>query len=305
MPFFFFIAGASNVLGRKRTLLRFYASRFQRILLPYWIYGILCILITAAAKRIIPLEQKNYFSFTIPTLFSPLSKLPYLTGALWFVPIYLFVILLFPLLKWYYEQYENDIKNILPLILFALLLINKGWEVLYEARMILFYGFWMYLGLFFSKLDWYGSVKSKRNILPGIIICAGAVLWFLQKNRDYANMQTNKFPPNIVFLIYTFGALSVFYLLSSYILKGICKLRKNFIFNWIYKQYIDNCYTIFLYHPFSFLFLYIVLQYSGLRAVLFKNEWLCLSLYILVTIPMNAVIGKIFSWCEKIKIKEW
>ena len=42
MPLLFFITGASNSMGRKKSLLTFYISRFQRILIPYWIYCIIC-----------------------------------------------------------------------------------------------------------------------------------------------------------------------------------------------------------------------------------------------------------------------
>lgn len=238
----------------------------------------------------------------MPLLFSPVSNLPYIGGALWFVPVYLYVILAFPFLRWYYERHENDNKKYVPLVLFAILLCNNGWEALYEAKMVIFYGFWAYMGFFYKKMHLHETLKNKIKIIPLIVFCALSVLWFIQK-QGHANMQTNKFPPNIVFLIYTIGALLALYLFSKYIISAIIILRRNKIIDWIYKQYIQNCYTVFLYHPLSFLSIYVALKFSGLQEHLFKNEWLCFFVYMVVTIPMNAVIGKLFSWGEKIRIK--
>jgi hypothetical protein len=291
-------------MGRQRNAAMFYLSRFQRILIPYWIYALFCILITLAAKRIIHFEQEKIVSAGLPLLFSPVSNLPYITWSLWFVPVYLYVVLAFPLLKWYHARHENDAKKYIPLIIFAVLICNNGWEVLYEAKMTLFYCFWAYLGLFFKRLDWHESAKTKAKIAPIVVFCALAVLWFIQNDAGRANMQSNKFPPNIVFLVYTFGALSALYIFSKYIFAAINRLRKNRLFGWIYKQYIQNCYTVFLYHPLSFLILYVVLRYTGLKEYLFRNELICFFVYMILTIPMCAVAGKLFSWAEKIKIND-
>lgn len=115
-------------------------------------------------------------------------------------------------------------------------------------------------------------------------------------------MQSNKFPPNIVFLIYTFGALLALSMFSKHIIHVVTIMRKNRIFDWIYKQYIHKCYTIFLYHPLSFLIMNVILKYSGLNDFIFFNDWICFLVYMSLTIPMNAVIGRMFSWGEKIKI---
>jgi hypothetical protein len=184
------------------------------------------------------------------------------------------------------------------------MLSNNGWEILYDAKMVLFYSFWMYLGLFFSKFSLHESIKSKKNVIPVILFCAILTIWFIQKNQSYADMQNNKFPPNIVFMVYTIGALSFFYLVSKYILTFISILRKNRVFDWIYKQYVQNCYTVFLYHPLPFLATAFVLnKIPWLKEWLYSNQFVCFFVYIIITIPGGAVLGKLFSWGEKIKIK--
>jgi len=302
MPLFFFISGAGNSLGSKKGILKFYLSRYQRIIFPYWIYGMFCVLLTIIAQKILAFNQEKYFSLDIPLIFTPISNLPYLTWSLWFVPVYFFVILLFPFMKWYYERHDKDNKKYIPLLVLTVMLGNNGWEILYEAKMVIFYAFWMYAGLFFHKFDLSGSLKSKRKIIPVILFCAAVVLWFIEKNNGYADMQNNKFPPNIVFLVYAVGALLLFYLFSKYILNGIGYLRKNRIFDWIYKQYIQNCYSVFLYHPISFITLYTINRYTGLDHYMLENQWTSLLICLLFTIPVSAILGKLFSWGEKIKI---
>jgi hypothetical protein len=179
-----------------------------------------------------------------------------------------------------------------------------GGEALYEAKMVFFYGFWTYSGLFFKKMDVPGSIKSKRKIIPAIVLCAITVLWFVTGDLRFADMQGNKFPPNIVFLIYTTGALLTFYLFSKHIINGLNFLIRNKPFSWIYKQYIENCYSMFLYHPLAFLALYVFFRYSGLREYVFSNQWICMLIYMLITIPTTAIIGKFFSWAERISIKK-
>ncbi|GMO55510.1 MAG: hypothetical protein Ta2A_00440 [Treponemataceae bacterium] len=304
MPLFFFIAGASNSLSKKRPVLSFYISRFQRILLPYWIYGLICITLTYIATVITPIEieQEKYFAFNFPLVFVPVSKIGHMTGVLWFIPVYLYVIFLFPLFEKYYGRYKNSNAKYVPLIILPILLMNNGWEELSNAKMVIFYSFWVYAGLFFQELKINEPIKSKLKIIPVIVFCAILVLRFILTNHSYANMQTNKFPPNIVFFFYTFGALLTFYLFSKYIINTLNYLRRSKVFNWIYKQYIQNCYTIYLYHLPSFFVIDNVFKHLGIRDYLFSNQWICLTIYILLTIPINAVIGKLFSWAEKIKI---
>jgi hypothetical protein len=148
-----------------------------------------------------------------------------------------------------------------------------------------------------------GTIKNKIKIMPVILFCAILLIWIVKKGNHGFNMQNNKFPPNVVFLIYTVGALLTLYLFSKYIINGLNYVRKNKVFDWIYKQYIENCYSMFLYHPLSFLILYVFFSYSGLNEYIFKNQWICFFVYIITTIPMTAIIGKLFSWTEKITIK--
>ena len=283
-------------MGKKKTVLGFYHSRFQRILIPYWIYAINCILITFILKN-----QENYFSFEIPTIFSPVTQVPYLLYAIWFVPVYLYVILLFPLLKWYYEQFDNRIRLYLPFAVFVILLLLFSY-ISQLAQTVCFYSFWIYLGLFYRKMN-VNTIKYKQKIAGCIIFCVLLVLAFVWHDHKYANMQYNKFPPNVVFLVYTFGALSAFYLCSKYILTGIRFLRRKNLLNWVFKQYEHNCYTIFLYHPFSFLLIFYLRKYCESFDYIFQvNSLISFSLYLILTLSISAFWGKLFSWTERIKI---
>jgi surface polysaccharide O-acyltransferase-like enzyme len=117
MPLFFFITGASNSYSKNNGTIKFYISRLQRILIPYWIYGLICFIVnfvhswhkesasftlTQAIKWIIPWDKQP-------------SALPYLAWSLWFLPVYLGVIILFPLLRKLKES-KFKLFSILPFV---------------------------------------------------------------------------------------------------------------------------------------------------------------------------------------------
>jgi len=208
MPLFLFIAGASNFLSKKRTAPVFYAARFQRILLPYWIYCAICILLNVVAGKFLSTDYPKWFSVNIPLVFSPVSNLPYLTGALWFVPIYLYIIVLFPVLRWFYEKYGNTNKKWIPLVIFTVLLSNNGWEFLSETKMVLYYSFWTYLGLFFPEIDKISFRRKARPVTVLVIVCALLTLKIV--------MQNNKFPPQYsLFILYFWRSFSVLFIVGE------------------------------------------------------------------------------------------
>ena len=104
-------------------------------------------------------------------------------------------------------------------------------------------------------------------------------------------------------MMYTFGALSCFYLCSKYILKGLRYLQRDHLFHWIFKQYELNCYTIFLYHPFSFLLILYVRNFFAPFDYLFQlHDFTSFVLYLFFTVIISAFCGNLFSWAERIKI---
>ncbi|MDR1762200.1 MAG: acyltransferase [Bacteroidales bacterium] len=292
MPLFFFIAGASNGMASKKSLGVFYLTRFKRILMPYWIYGIICVALISIVST--PETIKSFIKLAyswVNPFASTLSSITYLTWAIWFIPVYLLVILAFPL----FEKIRNiQYMRYFPLFLLLLLIgilnfFENGGTVLYYAKMFVCYGFFTYLGLFFTE------ITKERKIFPAFAIVAICLLTMFVLVKFFGqslNMQNNKFPPNFMFFSFSLAALTIFYIFSDIIVNAIKFLSRNKIFDWIYIQY---GFTIFLFHPFVFL----LLGYLKKNYFAGVNSKISFIIIFLLAILLSAVIGKMFSWVER------
>ncbi|MCL2327922.1 MAG: acyltransferase [Bacteroidetes bacterium] len=306
---FFVIAGASNGMSRKKPLWEFYSIRFKRILFPYWLYAIICLIITyfvadtfntgkVLADWFLYFEQSSSCNPNI------------LMWALWFVPVYLLVMALFPFLRLYYERNSKIFLQILPLLFFATLLVLLQIKIipitgrtLHFSKMTAFYGFFTYLGLFFTTI----MQRSKQQIRNAIIVvacCAITVVLAIVFYDISPSMQNNKFPPTFIFLVFSLGLLGLLYIFSNHIIRAINFCKRNSVFAWVYKQYTKHGLTIFLFHPFVFLLL------AEIRRMLFgggNNSWYAFTVIVVLAIPLSACTGYLFAWVEKlaqIKIKK-
>ena len=297
---FFFIAGAVNGMSSKKSLRTFYLTRFQRILIPYWIYVAICIVLNAIVKtpETVGDSVKLVLDWINPLLLSHNSHLPYLDGALWFVPVYLLVMLIFPLFKKIHNThtYMRYLPFIFLLLLIGILnLLGNNSEILFYAKMLVFYGFLTYLGMFFSEKT------EKRKLLPASIIITICLLTMFVLAKFFGqsfDMQNNKFPPNFMFFSFSLGALTVLYIFSDMIVKAIKFLRRNAIFNWIYQQYVRHGLTIFLFHPLAFL----LLDYLKKTWLADTNPAIAFAILFLLAILLVAVLAKCFSWIERKKV---
>jgi hypothetical protein len=312
---FFFIAGASNGMSRRKNILKFYSIRFKRVLLPYWIYAIICIIIFLLSKNITASSEFSYYIKS--ALYNWFIALNHqwashgmLTWALWFIPVYLSVMLLFPFLRKFYEKFTSSKIRMIPLIVFALLVflfqydIGMGDNILRHCRMAAFYGFFAYLGLFFTEIF---KKKHTKIAIVLLFVCISATILSILFLHQSPNMQTNKFPPNFLFLIYTMGALTILYIFSDSFVKTITSFRKNKVFNWFYSQYIKHGITIFLFHPFVFILLewlknLFFLEWLKKTGFATTNQIIVLTVLLFLSFTLSAIIGNIFSWVERIKI---
>lgn len=294
MSLFFFIAGASNGMASKKSLGSFYVNRFRRILIPYWIYGVICIALISIFRT--PETIKGFgnlvYSWANPFV-SSRSTILYLPRAVWFVPVYLLVMLAFPL----FEKIRNTRMRYLPLIalflgIVALDFFGIGGKISYYAKMFVFYGFFTYFGLFFTE------ITKKIQFLPACAVIAIALLSMVALVTFFGqslDMQNNKFPPNTMFFSYSLAALAILYIFSDSIIYAIKFLRSNVFFDWIYQQYVQRGMTIFLFHPFVFL----LLGYLKKTCFAGVNQGISFAVILLLAIPLSAVIGKMFSWVER------
>jgi len=294
MSLFFFIAGASNGMASKKSLGNFYLSRFQRIMIPYWIYGLVCIALMLIFRTAVTIKGFWILPLTWIIPFGSIhSSIPYLPRALWFIPVYLLVMLFFPL----FEKMRNTRMRYLPFVLLfggivALDIWGIDGAIADLTQKIVFYSFFTYFGLFFTE------ITKKTKPVPAYAVLAIALLAMAVLAVYFGqslNMQHNKFPPNTMFFFYSLAALSILYILSDNIVKAVKFLRKNVFFDWIYQQYTQRGLTIFLFHPIVFVLLaYLKTCFAVLpQAISF-------AIVLLLAIPLSAVIGKMFSWVEHI-----
>lgn len=259
MPLLFLITGAGNILSnRKRSLGSFYSKRIVRVAIPYWIYALICVLLMQLSFTYLKVEGKVDFISWFLTFgaFSRWSNYPYLTWHLWFIPVFLMIIFIIPLLLKWFNFFKGKLKAI-PLLLFIIIVVmldkydfrhvgNTYW-VYYYSKSITFYSFWIYLGFFYKYLK---TIVIKKRFLFATLILSVAIT-ILLFNVDYYsyNMQQNKFPPNFIFLTFNIGAISLFLLVKDLLRKIIelFKLKDLFI------KFGKNSYTVYLYQPFAFL----------------------------------------------------
>lgn len=311
MPLFFFVTGA--VLYKSKTnFKKFYLRRFQRILIPYWVYAILCVLLNII---LVVFLQGDYldvgaliFSWILP-IDQYISYVPYLTGALWFIPIYLLVILFFPLLKYMRGKIEstfprNGWVSWLPLIVPVLIIMlldvtNANFAGISYFRETVFYLFWVYLGTFYDSIK---DLSRRRVVFALIIVAMSALLicLFGQLGLYSYYMQNNKFPPNIMFVLFSICAMVMLYLLKDILLKGF-KILLQTPLKIVLNEFKNHCYSVYLYQTFAFCALYLIMHIFILPICNITSPYLLLIVYLVITIPLCAFFGKVFGIIEKIQ----
>lgn len=270
MPLFFIVTGMANWFARTENVSKFYISRLKRILIPFWIFAFICAsvnILHLVYKKII-LEASIYPQILIQWL-NPFGEFPsifpYLNYATWFIPVYLELMLVIPLLKKIFQSESNLIKVfpllILPALLFVVQCENLDEKIFYP----LFYGFWIYVGFFLHDVNKF-SFSDKLPICISITVLGIVLTYFFYRYLNFSlNMQINKFPPNIIFLSYNLSVLPILFLFCNQINYFLNLLADNKYFGGIFKIYRDFCYTVYLYHPFAFLILEPLVQKLNLN----------------------------------------
>lgn len=252
MPLFFFVTGASNGFSKDKGYFSFVLRRYKRILIPYWVFAIICAVLSIAYLQLsneinVYTAAKVLISWMIP-IDRQITSISYLTWALWFVPVYLCVVLIIPGLK---HLRESRYAKLLVIALFAIFTItsifNLGW-----IQNVAFYSFWTYVGLFYNDIIQKVNQKSFRRQM-GVIGLAGmvalAVLFLLGYPID---MQHNKFPPNIIFGVFSVMMISLILLAVPYINKLYSYIGNHMVMRKITDFFSSRSMTIFLYQVFAF-----------------------------------------------------
>lgn len=304
MPIFFIITGASLIYEKVDNLWEFYKKRFQKILIPYYIFAVIVIILNFIYYR------GNYHCFSIFEWILPfLPKKTfgyYFTNSLWFITTYLLVILFIPYLKRYYlkNKKENSKEIYLPIFYIIIYFILKdfiGFTVgnfTAYFNYLLCYTLFTYIGFFWQNLKKIDKNLKKKTFILAIIMIS---ITFVLIKSDYfiADMQTNKFPPNLVFITYCFGILCLLLVFKSYILKTLSFVCKNKLINWIFNQFKDHAFTIYFFHTFG---LYIVYLLMTKFYINIGNQCIIALINLILLILISSILGHIFGFIEKIRI---
>ncbi|MCC0175771.1 acyltransferase family protein [Waterburya agarophytonicola K14] len=295
MPLIFVISGYAYGLFEKKTqfvlntknYILFVISRSSRILIPYFAYAMCCLLI------IFPLdikEAQTHITATIIDWLNPLSggeehSFGMLTMHLWFIGPFLMVTFLLPFVAKFYS-----LRIPLWLTASGLCIIISTTSVIPESttRLItpIFYLFWAYLGYILRI-----NLKIERIQCISIVLLGIAALilsnFFLPVTL---NMQSNKFPPNWLFFVFSSIWLSSFLLVFSYLNPRKTEFLASA--NW-FKPFMENGYSIYLW------------QGIGYTLVNVIGAKINLPVYFLwfLAIITTVLLGMFFGPLEKIRLR--
>lgn len=270
MAVYFFVTGAVNIEAKRRPWGEFVVRRAKVLMLPYYRYALLCTVIAAVVYLIrnqftLELLGRTALSWVLP-IDQQIMPLPFITWAVWFVPVYLSVIIVFPLARWLVEHIGIMLTEIIMIVVFLIVENIPGVPDLVQKAA--YYPIFAALGTQWPKLKQRDSRKVRGAAVlmafgfAGLIICRNVL------GGTY-DMQVNKFPPNHLYLLFNFGAVGALYILLPMI---ICVWRflvkKIPLLERLFHLYSSYSVYAFMYHTFAYLVAYWLLNKTGLRRTL-------------------------------------
>ncbi len=316
MPVFFFVTGATNSFGKKQPYISFVLKRIKGLLIPYYVYSALFILVPLVYYSVcdgfsVKTVLSIIFSWGLP-LDHQIMPLPYVTWALWFVPVYIFSIAVFPAVK----KAVLRLKGVMVVLLILLFLVvesvcfyinnNTAFEgygaYVYTALDIVqktfFYLIFMGLGVLYPRI----KERNTKKAVFAFLVFAVSISGLLVSKFLFGvvvDMQYNKFPPNFVFLFYSFAVMTGIYLAVPFVKKLYLKLAKAFPFaDDFILLFSQNSIYVFLYQTIPFLIIGSLFDLLG-----FKNDVLVFVLGMITIYPMIWLTIKMINKINNIKQK--
>lgn len=301
MSIIFFISGVSYSLSSKKKYLDYIKTRIVRIVIPYYGFILFVCFISyiyyLSGNNILDTEIDKFIIGSINIFNKPNVNLRFLTWHLWFIPVYFIIMFFIPVMYRVYEVLEKEMKLMPLFIIFCMVIIfTNNVEITDFNKNILFYIFWVYLGFFYKYFE-DNPINKKINITFSVLIII--LLFYLISRKDILlDMQKNKFPPNITFMIYNIAIFSILY----YFRNNIIYLKNVPILSKLIDIYSKYGFTLYLYQPFSYLI------FSGLYYKLFEiNDTFLYKLILVLFSSISIVLINIififpFSKLESIRI---
>ena len=244
MPIVFYIAGASFSLASPKSYPQYLWRRTKRIVFPYYILVALTTLAYFIYLCLIKGHSPMQFgqAFIANGYYNIFSGKLFEFNHLWFIPTYLVIAMLLPLLG-RAKPHLNAWAIYLICIINAILLH-------FYPNDILCYGTFALAGLYYNQQQ-----PANRYIIATIF--ATAMIGCACNGYSF-NMQDNKFPPNTMFFAYSGVILALFLPLIARLCRYIYRIR-------FFKHYIDMYarlgLSVYLYHSINILIIGRSLEY--------------------------------------------
>ena len=289
MPLFFFITGAGVALSKPRPWGTYVLRSARRLLIPYWCYALVCVVLTAVCSGGVDWSLLGHW--ILPVDPQPVA-LPYLTDALWYVPVYLLCVAVIPLLR---RGQNRPLPMIALLVTLLLFFERQGWSY---PRNVAFYSFWIFVGLHYPQLKKrYIDRRSKGwELLLTATACVALLLVLCRARGISADMQQHKFPPGGVFLLYSLAGMSLLGLAAPLLVKAMDALGRVSALDWSMKLLSRRSLSVFLYQPFAFLLLNALREQflSGVRHAV------QLPVCCVLILPLAVALAVVFGPLERL-----
>lgn len=290
MPLFFFLTGAGLSLSQEKPWGIFVCRSLRRMLIPYWSYALLCVVITAFHNGAL---NKSLLLYWIFPLDSQAVGVPFLTDALWYVPVYLFCIPFIPQLR---RVKSRPLPVVALLVTMLLFFERQGW---YYPQNVTFYSLWIYLGLHYPswKKRYLDSAGKRWEMLLTAAVGFGLVVVLCVFGGQTWDMQQNKFPPNGVFLFFSVGGMSLLTLLLPTIVKVMNRLGRIRALHWAMDRLGRYSLSVFLYQSLAFLLLQQLLIWAAQTAIPVTLQFVCSCVLI---VPLCVILTTVFGPLENL-----
>lgn len=298
MPLIFMVSGAAYYYGQlpRATSAReaignyvgYLLSRGVRILAPYFAFALVAACIVIAVRKLDPIATfaawfdllRTGTGFSYSTL----------NWHLWFIPPFLGVTMLMPLLA------RLPAWGRAPLWAWAVLggLIMLTIDALHAPSlrlfaMIVFYGLWALFGFGVAAAPKRFGLRSYALVLVVSLVLLAAVLLLLPERTD-TNMQHNKFPPNAVFYVFSCAWVSAVMIGVKMLRPDHVEALANFA---LLKPFIRAGYSIYLW------------QGLGYTAAIWLGQQVNASVWLVwpVGVVLTVILGLVASPLERIRIR--
>ncbi|MBS0386576.1 MAG: acyltransferase [Proteobacteria bacterium] len=291
MPLIFIVSGAAFAHAPQPKTLRAYGfyllSRGVRILAPYWAYTFVCALIVIYARGLPTLE-------TLQAWLDPFRRAEghaymMMSWHLWFVTPFLVVTVLMPWLT------RLPVWRMAPLWVWAasgtliVLAVDTFWLRATELdRESVTYLLWALFGFGLGAGTARFATRDYGVVLVAALAAMAAALT-LYPTHVTAVMQSNKFPPNAMFFLFSCAWVAAWLIAARMIdAKRIEALAEA---AWV-KPFIRSGYSIYLWQG---------LGYTIASLVGRPNHWNVFAIWALA-IALTVVLGVIASPLERLRL---